>query len=113
MSHRDDDVPCLENLKWCKAICCSLQVKLGPGDDPGLAREPLRPDLLAHDEHGKCVHNEDGECTAYEFRPAVCRAFDCRDDDRIWRDYDRRIPNPNLDKLKLAASNQRRLPVVR
>jgi hypothetical protein len=109
---RDDDVPCAENYQWCKAICCSLQVKLAPGDDPGLARDPMRPDLLAQ-EHGVCVHNEDGECTAYEYRPQVCRKYDCRDDTRIWRDYDKRIVNPNLDKLKLAAMNHRKLPVVR
>jgi hypothetical protein len=109
-----EPIPCAENLRWCRAVCCALVVHLGPDDRAAgiVTPDPDRPDLLAHKD-GICVHNEAGACTVYEHRPAPCRTFDCRRDTRIWRDYARRIPNPNLDKLFLAATNVRRLPVVR
>jgi Fe-S-cluster containining protein len=37
---------------------------------------------------------ESGRCLVYENRPATCRVFDCRDDKRIWTDFEKRIPAP-------------------
>jgi Fe-S-cluster containining protein len=109
----DDEIPCAENLRWCRAVCGALVVHLGPEDVAAgvVTPDPERPDLLAHRD-GTCVHIAAGACTVYEHRPAPCRAFDCRTDRRIWRDYAQRIPNPNLDKLFLAATNVRRLRVL-
>ena len=30
----------------------------------------------------------------HAFRPRVCRSYDCRSDERIWLDYEKRIPAP-------------------
>ena len=44
---------------------------------------------------GYCVHNDaDHGCGVYKERPAPCRAFDCRGDERIWLDFEKRIPAP-------------------
>lgn len=106
------DVPCAENLKWCKAICCSLVVHLSPQDlDEGVVQwDAARPYWIAH-AHGRCAHFADG-CTIYPQRPAPCRSFDCRADTRIWLDYARRIPNPNLERLAVASANARRRPPI-
>ena len=32
-------------------------------------------------------------------RPVPCRAYDCRQDQRIWSDFAQRIVSPELDKL--------------
>ena len=103
------DIPCAENVRWCKAVCCSLVVHLSEQDvaEGVVARDPAHPELLAHDG-ARCVHLGESGCAVYEHRPAPCRSFDCREDKRIWRDYERRIPNPNLDKLAEASANWRR-----
>jgi hypothetical protein len=41
-------------------------------------------------ERGSC------RCTVYDARPVPCRGFDCREDKRIWRDFEGRVPNPAL-----------------
>ena len=41
----------------------------------------------------KCVcMDAAGACTIYEKRPASCRVYDCREDPRVWIDFDKRIP---------------------
>ncbi len=106
------DIPCEENLPLCKAVCCSLVVHLSQQDlDEGVVQwDPERPYWIRHAD-GRCGHFDAG-CTIYAQRPAPCRSFDCRRDRRIWHDYDRRIPNPNLDKLAQAAANARRRPPI-
>jgi len=106
------DIPCAENLQWCRAICCSLVVHLSQQDlDEGVvAWDADRPYWIRHVD-GKCGHFDAG-CTIYAQRPGPCRGFDCRTDTRIWRDYDRRIPNANLARLALAAANARLRPPI-
>jgi Fe-S-cluster containining protein len=47
------------------------------------------------------VHLERGgcRCSIYAQRPVPCRAYDCRNDKRIWADFERRIPSPELERL--------------
>ena len=108
------EIPCGELVHLCKAICCGLVVHLTQADvDEGIVQwDPERPYWIAHAE-GRCVHL-DGErgCTVYEHRPGPCRSFDCRGDRRIWLDYERRIPNPNVERLAVAAANARRMPPI-
>ena len=72
-----------------------------PAVDPGSrrGRHPLglRPpvhDPAARQRRLLRVHNDPTGhgCTAYTQRPSVCRRYDCRDDARIWEDYEQRIP---------------------
>jgi Fe-S-cluster containining protein len=102
------DIPCAEMVPLCKAICCGLVVHLSEQDvaEGVVARDPDRPELLASAGE-RCVHLDAGGCTVYAHRPAPCRTFDCRNDRRIWLDYERRIPNPNVERLALAAANWR------
>lgn len=89
------DIPCLELLPLCQARCCTLRFCLSTQDlDEGVARWDYgRPYVNLARDDGYCHHNgSDFGCTIYEQRPAPCRRFDCRHDDRIWADYERRIP---------------------
>ncbi len=106
------DIPCDDNLPLCGAICCSLVVHLSQEDlDEGVvAWDPDRPYWIAHVD-GRCAHFAGG-CTIYEARPAPCRSYDCRGDRRIWLDYDRRIPNPRIETLRIAAANARKRPPI-
>jgi len=96
------DVPCVENLALCRGACCSLVFNLGIQDlDEGVIKWEYGQPYRIRREHGRCVHFdvERKGCGAYQHRPATCRTYDCRQDKRIWADYDKRIPAPDLDKL--------------
>jgi len=97
-------IDCVSRLHLCRARCCSLDVVLSPQD---LAERKLpviagQPYLLSRDPITKkcaCMDNK-GACTAYDYRPATCRSYDCREDARVWIDFEARIPAPLSENLK-------------
>jgi len=53
--------------------------------------------MLRHERDGYCSHldrDAGGGCQLYGRRPYVCRTFDCREDRRVWIDFDRKEPAP-------------------
>jgi Fe-S-cluster containining protein len=92
-------IPCAELLHLCRARCCTLQFALSTADlDEGVIRwdygQPYVIRQRASD--GQCVHNDPDTraCTVHAQRPLTCRKYDCRDDKRVWTDYERRIVAP-------------------
>jgi Fe-S-cluster containining protein len=49
-----------------------------------------------HDRY--CSHLDRGtrRCSIYDQRPGICRTYDCRQDKRIWQDFEQGIINPDL-----------------
>jgi len=96
-------IDCAARIPLCKAACCRLRFPLSRQDvEGGVVRWDFgRPYWNQVDDSGYCVHNdsETRTCGVYSERPAPCRAFDCRDDARIWVDFDARIPNPDLASI--------------
>ena len=88
------DIDCASRLPLCKQRCCSLTFPLSVQDlDERVVRWDYgRPYVIAKKADGSCVHVAAGGCGIYEQRPAVCRQYDCRQDRRIWKDFDRRVP---------------------
>jgi hypothetical protein len=41
-----------------------------------------------------------GGCTVYDDRPGTCREYDCREDKRVWIDYEKRIPAPLAPEMQ-------------
>jgi hypothetical protein len=100
--------PCDELLPICGARCCRFAFPLSSQDlDEGVIRwDHGRPYLIRHDANGDCTHLDrarGGGCTAYEHRPATCRTYDCRNDPRVWIDFERRELAP-LDAARREAS---------
>ena len=99
---RDDEVTidCAARVSLCRAACCRLNFALSRQDvREGIVRWDMeRPYLIAREPNGCCSHLEAGSmaCAVWKNRPAPCRAFDCRRDPRIWVDFEKRIPNPDL-----------------
>ncbi len=95
-------IDCADRLAICHAACCRLRVPLTRQDvDEGVVRwDREQPYLNEQRPDGWCVHcaTDDRRCAIYAQRPGLCRTFDCRDDARIWLDFDRRIPNPSLGR---------------
>jgi Fe-S-cluster containining protein len=93
------DIPCAELIPLCGARCCVLSFALSTEDlDEGVIRWDYGQPYLIRQRasDGYCVHNDpDGHgCTVHAARPRVCRMYDCRKDNRIWIDYEQRIPAP-------------------
>jgi Fe-S-cluster containining protein len=100
------DVDCLALMHLCKARCCSLRFALSRQDiEEGKIKFDVDdPYMIRHDADGLCTHFDraaGGGCGAYEHRPAPCRIYDCRQDQRIWKDWDAKIPQPVADWLEL------------
>jgi Fe-S-cluster containining protein len=91
------DIDCDARIPLCNARCCTLHFPLSNQDlDERVVKwDYLKPYIIRQREtDGYCVHNDPGTfgCTVYHNRPAVCRTYDCRQDKRIWIDFDKRIP---------------------
>lgn len=92
------DIDCDARIPLCKARCCTLTFPLSEQDlEERVVRWDYgRPYQIGRREDGYCVHNHDQThgCTVYNFRPGICRSYDCRNDKRIWQDFEQRIPTP-------------------
>jgi Fe-S-cluster containining protein len=94
------EIDCESRYPICQAACCTLRFPLSRQDiDEAVIRwDPVLRYWLAQGEHGYCTHIDIAtcRCTVYSQRPGPCRTYDCRDDERIWEDFEARIPNPRL-----------------
>jgi Fe-S-cluster containining protein len=88
-------IDCASVIAVCKARCCTLSVFCSAQDvDEGVVKwDYSRPYQVRKNADGYCIHSESDtrRCGVYERRPATCRSYDCRNDRRIWRDFDRRL----------------------
>jgi Fe-S-cluster containining protein len=89
------DIDCASIIPICKARCCTLSVFCSAQDlDEGVVKwDYARPYQIRKREDDYCVHSEPEtrRCGIYAQRPAICRSYDCRDDRRIWKDFEQRI----------------------
>lgn len=90
-----DELPCVDcvsRMDICKGRCCKLTFPLSfqDLDEHILQWSYSIPYQIRQNPDGFCVHRdtESGHCTVYENRPAVCRQYDCRNDKRIWVDFE-------------------------
>jgi hypothetical protein len=91
------DPGCDRRIHICHAVCCRLPLMLTRQDvEEGIVEwDHEQPYWNAQDDDGYCVHLDRGRarCTVHAARPVPCRAFTCRDDPRIWQDYEAMVLN--------------------
>ncbi len=96
-------IDCENRVHLCKAACCQLRFALSQQDlEEGIVKWDLaHPYLIARGSDGYCRHLEQGSCwcTIYQHRPLPCRAYDCRNDKRIWADFEQKIVSSELERL--------------
>jgi hypothetical protein len=94
------EINCKKRVHLCQAACCRLPLALSREDvQEGLVRWDLgQPYILARGRDGYCVHldRETYRCAVYAQRPIPCRGYDCRQDQRIWLDFENKVVNPRI-----------------
>lgn len=92
------DIDCASLIPLCRARCCTFKFYLTKQDlDEGVARWDYgNPYWIRQGQDGFCVHSDPQTraCGIHAKRPHVCRAYDCRNDKRVWIDFEKRIPAP-------------------
>ena len=92
------DVDCAARFHLCHARCCAFSFELSQQDlEEGKVRWELEePYVIRHEPDGFCSHLDRQTlfCTIHAQRPATCRGYDCRGDQRVWLDFEARIPAP-------------------
>src|SRR5262245_12316304 len=93
-----EPIDCESRLELCQARCCSFTVLLSRQDvvEGQLAWEIDQPYRMSRGPDGYCgnLDREHGGCQRYEHRPGTCRSYSCKNDLRVWIDFDARIPAP-------------------
>jgi Fe-S-cluster containining protein len=90
------EIDCFARLPLCHARCCTFKFFLTKQDlDEGVARWDYgNPYWIKQAQDGYCTHSDPQTrgCTIHGQRPHVCRQYDCRNDKRVWIDFEKRIP---------------------
>jgi Fe-S-cluster containining protein len=93
-----EPIDCESRLELCQARCCSFAVVLSRQDveEGELTWEIDHPYRLPRSSDGYCVNlgGADAHCQRYEVRPATCRSYTCKNDSRVWIDFEARIAAP-------------------
>jgi hypothetical protein len=96
-------VDCENRVHLCKAACCRMIFPLSRQDiaERIVMWDLESPYLIAQTGDGYCRHLDRTtcKCTVREHRPIPCRAYDCRNDPRIWSDFANYVINPDLETL--------------
>jgi hypothetical protein len=105
------EIDCASRIELCRAACCRLAFALSEQDveEGAVLWDPEEPYLIARSGNGDCAHlDPNGRvCGIYEQRPLPCRAFDCREDGRIWVDFERRVHQPDLQSPARGPARER------
>ena len=96
------EIDCAGRVHLCHATCCRLPFALSHQDvREGIVHWNLgQPYLIEQDDDGYCSHmdRDTRDCGIYANRPVPCRGFDCRNDRRIWLDFEGKVPNPAIEQ---------------
>jgi Fe-S-cluster containining protein len=96
-------IDCENRIPLCRAACCRLRFALTKQDieEGGVKWDLGHPYMIRRSADGYCHHLDHDHmgCGIYHQRPAVCRSYDCRKDERIWADFENAVVSPDLEKL--------------
>jgi len=92
-----EPVDCAARMHVCEAVCCKLKFALTSDEiEAGVVKWDIgHPYIIRQNSTGYCCHNESATngCTIYADRPSLCRRYSCKDDARIWTDFDNMVLN--------------------
>jgi len=90
------EIDCAARMPLCQGRCCTFRFCLTKQDleEGAIAWDYGNPYGIRQGADGFCVHSDPATrfCTIHAGRPHICRKYSCRNDKRIWSDFDARIP---------------------
>ena len=90
------DIDCNSLIPICKGRCCmpTVQLSIQDLDERKLEWNYKTPYNLRRGSDGYCIYScpNTRNCLEYKIRPGICRVYDCRQDKRVWEDFEKRIP---------------------
>jgi hypothetical protein len=93
-------IDCASRVSMCKAACCKMVFPLSRQDleERVIHWQLDQPYVIAKGRDGSCLHLDRGslQCTVHSARPLPCRVYDCRNDSRVWLDFEARVINPRI-----------------
>jgi hypothetical protein len=93
-------IDCENRVHLCHAACCKLTFPLSRQDlIEGIVRwNAEQPYMIAQDADGYCTHVERDSCRCgvWANRPLTCRTYDCREDPKIWINFEERLIQPDI-----------------
>ena len=95
------EIDCAARMHLCHAACCKLEVLLSRQDlmEGIVESDPAAPHYMKRHEDRSCLYACEGDrCAVYPARPATCRGYSCKEDRRIWIDFEKRIINPDINE---------------
>jgi Fe-S-cluster containining protein len=95
----DAEIDCANRIHLCKGACCGFIYCLSLQDiSEGIRWDLSKPFKSCIGDNGYCLYlrEDDMRCSMYEKRPLGCRLYDCRNDQRVWLNFDKKIINPDL-----------------
>jgi Fe-S-cluster containining protein len=102
-----DEIDCEARIPYCKAVCCRLRFPLTVSEiETGPVKWDLgRPYFNRQAPNGYCHCFDDSShgCTVYDERPAPCRQYSCKGDERIWKDFEGMVINQEWIDAHLGA----------
>lgn len=108
------DLDCSSHHATCGAACCTSFSVVLTAEEAASNKylwDIAFPYRLLVDEQGTCVYFDRTSlsCSIWNDRPAACRTFDCRKDDRIWDDYaGRRVSSAAMEaKARMFAARDK------
>jgi hypothetical protein len=94
-------IDCENRVQLCQAACCKMVFPLSRQDieEGAIKWELSQPYRIAKGTDEYCYHfdRQCQGCTVHAQRPIPCRAYDCRNDPRIWLDFENKIINPKIN----------------
>lgn len=93
------EIDCASRIHICKGACCRFIYCLSLQDiHEGIRWNLGEPFKSLRGDNGYCMYIKENNlrCSIYEKRPLGCRLYDCRNDRRVWLDFDKKIINPDL-----------------
>jgi hypothetical protein len=101
-------VNCRERRRYCGGACCFIGFSLTVDEikEGIIGWDEDHPFKIKHNESSACIHwnFKTKGCEIYEDRPIVCRQYSCKDDRRIWLNYEEKVINPKL-KQRMGAKS--------
>jgi Fe-S-cluster containining protein len=99
--HKNQDsveLDCEKRIPVCQQACCrifNIHLNSEEAESGRFDWNPRMPYTMLKNHLG-CTYLSQGKCLIYHHRPKTCFTYSCKNDRRIWEDYEKMVLNSSL-----------------